>query len=226
MVGELRNLGLVTVGEDDHGELLVREASDACGEANGVAAVPDFPQAAILSDVPAEPVGGVRVIGSRAGREGDLEQLAAHELVRVKRLVPLVEVSDRRIDAAVPQHRTREVLGGALEAGGKVVGVLADGFERAAMTRENRNFMLDEQLVLVSPYDPMAGFNVGHAMQRNKLIYAMANSALVVSSDYQKGGTWAGAIEQLEKLRFVPVYIRSKGIISKGLVIRRNKFLE
>ena len=28
----------------------------------------------------------------------------------------------------------------------------------------------------------------------------------MVQSDYGKGGTWAGAIEQLEKLRLVPVY--------------------
>jgi predicted Rossmann fold nucleotide-binding protein DprA/Smf involved in DNA uptake len=43
-------------------------------------------------------------------------------------------------------------------------------------------------------------------MQRNKLIYALGDAALVVQSDYGKGGTWAGAIEQLERLRLVPVY--------------------
>ena len=48
-------------------------------------------------------------------------------------------------------------------------------------------------------------------MQRNKLIYALADAALVVQSDYGKGGTWAGAIEQLDKLRLVPVYILSNG---------------
>ena len=36
-------------------------------------------------------------------------------------------------------------------------------------------------------------------MQRNKLIYALADAALVVNSDYEKGGTWAGAVEQLER---------------------------
>jgi len=112
---------------------------------------------------------------------------------------------------------------GALEAGGKVVGVLADSLERAALHREHRNFLMDGQLVLVSPYDPVAGFNVGHAMQRNKLIYALADAALVVNSDYEKGGTWAGAIEQLEKLRFVPVYVRLHGQTGKGLEALRRK---
>lgn len=76
---------------------------------------------------------------------------------------------------------------------------MADSLERAALNREHRNLLMDERLVLISPCDPSAGFNVGHAMQRNKLIYALADAALVVSSDYEKGGTWAGAVEQLEK---------------------------
>jgi len=106
---------------------------------------------------------------------------------------------------------------GALEAGGKVCGVLADNLERTAMNREHRNMLIDGQLVLISPYDPSAGFNVGNAMQRNKLIYALADASLVVSSDLKKGGTWAGATEQLDKLRLVPVYVRSTGEISEGI---------
>jgi predicted Rossmann fold nucleotide-binding protein DprA/Smf involved in DNA uptake len=31
-----------------------------------------------------------------------------------------------------------------------------------------------------------AGFNVGNAMQRNKLIYALADASLMVSSDLNK----------------------------------------
>jgi predicted Rossmann fold nucleotide-binding protein DprA/Smf involved in DNA uptake len=111
---------------------------------------------------------------------------------------------------------------GALEAGGKVVGVLADSLERAALDREYRSPLMEGQLVLVSPYDPMAGFNVDNAMQRNKLIYALADAALVVSSDDQKGGTWAGATEQLTTLRLVPVFVRSQGKIDKGLQELQN----
>lgn len=87
------------------------------------------------------------------------------------------------------------------------MGVLADSLERAALNRDHRNYLRDNQLVLLSPYDPQAGFNIGNAMQRNKLIYALADAALVVQADYGKGGTWAGALEQLERLRLVPVYI-------------------
>jgi DNA processing protein len=46
---------------------------------------------------------------------------------------------------------------------------------------------------------------------------------LVVSSDLNKGGTWAGASEQLDKLKFVPVYVRSTGEPSPGLDALRKK---
>jgi predicted Rossmann fold nucleotide-binding protein DprA/Smf involved in DNA uptake len=106
---------------------------------------------------------------------------------------------------------------GALQSGGKVIGVLAENLERTAMSREERNSLRDGKLVLVSAYDPNAGFNVGHAMQRNKLIYALADASLVVNTDLNKGGTWAGAVEQLDKLQYVPVFIRSTGEPSAGL---------
>jgi DNA processing protein len=93
---------------------------------------------------------------------------------------------------------------------------MADSLERAALARDNRKPLMEGQLVLISPYDPSAGFNVGHAMQRNKLIYALADAALVVTSDFEKGGTWAGAIEQLERLHFVPVFVRNGANAGKG----------
>jgi predicted Rossmann fold nucleotide-binding protein DprA/Smf involved in DNA uptake len=97
-------------------------------------------------------------------------------------------------------------MSGALEAGGHATGILADSLERAALNRHHRNYLRDGHLLLISPYDPQAGFNVGNAMQRNKVIYALADAALVVQSDYGKGGTWAGATEQLEKFRLGPIY--------------------
>ena len=159
--------------------------------------------------------GGLAVVGSR-----DVDDKLVEYTVGIGRLVArakhtLVSGGARGIDQAA--------MRGALETGGKVAGVLADNLERTALNREQRNLLLDGQFVLISPYDPSAGFNVGNAMQRNKLIYALADAALVVRSDYEKGGTWAGAVEQLEKLHFVPVYIRSSGETGKGLEALRRK---
>jgi DNA processing protein len=128
-----------------------------------------------------------------------------------------------RISTRLPDHAPPVMYGcGALDAGGSTVGVLSDSLERAALNREHREFILNGQLTLVSPYDPSAGFNIGHAMQRNKLIYALSDAALVMNSDFEKGGTWAGAIEQLDKFRLVPVYVRSKGDVGKGLEALRQ----
>ena len=80
-----------------------------------------------------------------------------------------------------------------------------------------REALMKGRLALVSPYDPAARFQVGHAMQRNKLIYALSDAALVVNSDYGKGGTWTGAVEQLDKLKLVPVHVRANGEMGKGL---------
>lgn len=110
----------------------------------------------------------------------------------------------------------RAAMHGALVAGGDVAGVMADSLDRAALARENREPLMEGRLVLISPYDPAAGFNVGHAMQRNKLIYALADTALVVTSDFEKGGTWAGAIEQLDRLHFVPIFVRNGDNAGKG----------
>jgi predicted Rossmann fold nucleotide-binding protein DprA/Smf involved in DNA uptake len=106
---------------------------------------------------------------------------------------------------------------GALQAGGKAVGIVPDSLASAAVNRENRDLLLDARLLLISPYDPAAGFNVGNAMQRNKLIYALADAALVASSDYKKGGTWSGATEQLQKHRAIPVYVRQSPEPNAGL---------
>lgn len=159
--------------------------------------------------------GGLAVVGSRDVDDALVEYTEGIGRLAAKAGRTLVSGGARGIDQAG--------MRGAVEAGGKVAGVLADSLERAALNREHRDLLMQGQVVLISPYDPAAGFNVGHAMQRNKLIYALADAALVVSSDYEKGGTWAGAVEQLEKLRLVAVYVRSNGEAGKGLEALRRK---
>jgi predicted Rossmann fold nucleotide-binding protein DprA/Smf involved in DNA uptake len=153
--------------------------------------------------------GSLAVVGSRHVDDSLIDYTMAIGRLSARAGRTLVSGGAKGIDQAA--------MRGALEAGGKVIGVLADSLEKTIMNREQRNMLLDGQLVLISPYDPSAGFNVGNAMQRNKLIYALADVSLVVSSDVNKGGTWAGATEQLDKLKFVPLYVRSTGKPSAGL---------
>jgi len=159
--------------------------------------------------------GGLAVVGSRQVDDaliayaGDVGRLAA----ACGRTV--VSGGARGIDQAA--------MRGALDAGGRVVGVLSDSLEKGAMSREQRGLLMDGRLCLISAVDPCAAFNVGDAMQRNKLIYALADAALVVNADLGKGGTWTGAVEQLDKYRCVSVYVRSTGKACAGLEGLRQK---
>jgi predicted Rossmann fold nucleotide-binding protein DprA/Smf involved in DNA uptake len=153
--------------------------------------------------------GGLAVVGSRHVDEQLVEYTKAIGQLAANAGRCLVSGGARGIDQAA--------MNGALEADGKAIGILADKLESAVVNRAHRDLLLDERLVLVSPYDPAAGFNVGNAMQRNKIVYAVADAALVVSSDHNKGGTWAGASEQLKKYRFGPIYVRATGAPSEGL---------
>jgi predicted Rossmann fold nucleotide-binding protein DprA/Smf involved in DNA uptake len=92
----------------------------------------------------------------------------------------------------------------ALEARGTAVGVLADSLERRI--KSQKEALSRGDLCLVTPYSPNAGFSVGAAMGRNRLIYTLADYALVVASDAETGGTWAGATEALRN-QWVPVFV-------------------
>jgi predicted Rossmann fold nucleotide-binding protein DprA/Smf involved in DNA uptake len=97
-------------------------------------------------------------------------------------------------------------MNAALSERGTAVGILADNLERAIRAPEIREALIRGDLCLATAFAPNAGFSVGAAMGRNKLIYSLADYAIVVSSDVEKGGTWSGAKEAL-KAKWVPVFI-------------------
>ncbi|MFO0828090.1 MAG: DNA-processing protein DprA [Phycisphaerales bacterium] len=124
-------------------------------------------------------------------------------------------------------HRVRVVSGGArgvdkiamssaLATGGEVIGILAEDLLRSSVARDAREAISDGRLLLVSPNHPEAGFSVGTAMARNKLIYAMADFALVISAEHKKGGTWSGAVEELQRAGGRPVFVRVGGAVQSG----------
>lgn len=101
----------------------------------------------------------------------------------------------------------------ALEACGTAVGVLADSLEKAVRNRQEA--LRRGDLCLVTPYSPSAGFSVGAAMGRNRLIYCLADYAIVVASDAEKGGTWSGAIEALRN-NWVPIFVLEYDLMPEG----------
>jgi len=144
--------------------------------------------------------GGLAVVGSRDADDALLAYASGVGRLCAEAGQTVVSGGAKGIDQAA--------MRGGLDAGGRAIGVLANGLDRAVLERDSRDLLRAGRLVLVSPYDPAAGFNVGHAMQRNKAVYALAVAALVVSADFKRGGTWAGAVEQLDELHLAPVYVR------------------
>ena len=152
--------------------------------------------------------GGLAIVGSRAV-DADGETFARDVAERCAREgLPVVSGGARGVDQIA--------MSAALEVGGIVLGVLADTLLRRSVERNTRRALADRRLLLISPYHPEAGFNVGNAMGRNKLIYGLADFGLVVSADYNKGGTWEGAIEELKREQSRPVFIRSGPKVPKG----------
>src|SRR5213594_4019382 len=92
---------------------------------------------------------------------------------------------------------------------------MADSLERTVRQPDVRQFILEGRLALITPYVPTAGFSVGAAMGRNKLIYGLADYGVVVSSEFQTGGTWAGATEAL-KAGWRPVFVRTGDGVPQG----------
>lgn len=152
--------------------------------------------------------GGLAVVGSRSADQEALEFARRVGDLAARAEIAIVSGGARGVDQAA--------MRGTLELGGVAVGVLADSLERAVLKREHRDMIRSNRLTLISPFDPQAGFNVGNAMQRNKLIYALADAALIVQSDHNQGGTWHGALEQLNKFKLVPLYVRENGEVGDG----------
>lgn len=103
----------------------------------------------------------------------------------------------------------------ALSLGGKVISFVADSLIQKVKRKEIRENITKGNLLLMSVTNPKSGFKVYSAMDRNKYIYCLSNYAVVVSSDYNKGGTWAGATDNL-KNKWVPMFVREDKSAPKG----------
>lgn len=143
--------------------------------------------------------GGIAVVGSRDADEEDLaytERLGAEAAAQG---YSLVSGGARGVD--------QSAMLGTLARQGTAVGVLADSLLRSATSSKYRKHVMSGDLALISPFNPEAGFNVGHAMSRNRYIYCLADAAVVISSTRDKGGTWNGAIENI-RAGWVPLWVK------------------
>lgn len=152
--------------------------------------------------------GGLGIVGSRnVDQAGEAFARQAAELCAYNRM-PVVSGGARGVDQIS--------MNAALEAGGDSIGILAENLLKRSVERKNRQAIASGRLLLLSPYHPNARFTVGTAMGRNKLIYAMADYGLVVSAEHKKGGTWAGATEELKRENSRPIFVRTGNNVPQG----------
>jgi len=142
--------------------------------------------------------GGIAVIGSRDTSDEDLAYSRRLGELAAAAGVSVVSGGARGVDEAS--------MLGTLQAEGMAIGVLANDLLRTATSSKYRRHLMNNNLLLLSPYYPEAGFNAGNAMQRNKYIYCLSDGAIAVHSR-TKGGTWEGAIENLRN-QWVPLWIK------------------
>ncbi|RVU39955.1 DNA-processing protein DprA [Rheinheimera riviphila] len=142
--------------------------------------------------------GGLAVVGSRNAVTDDLlftQQVGAKAAAAG---VAIVSGGARGVDEAA--------MLGAMHSSGAVVGVLADSLLKAATSAKWRQGLMNGTTVLISSVYPEAAFSAAHAMARNRYIYCLADSALVIHSS-TKGGTFNGASENLQQA-WVPLWVK------------------
>ena len=133
--------------------------------------------------------GGLAVIGSRNASESDLSFTGDVGVKAASEGIAIISGGARGVDEAA--------MLGAVNHGGSVIGVMADSLLKAATSSKWRKGLMENRAVLISPFYPEAGFNAGNAMARNKYIYCLSDSSLVIHSG-RKGGTLNGAEENLK----------------------------
>lgn len=158
--------------------------------------------------------GGVAIVGSRnVDSDGEAFTRKTADACASNNM-PVISGGARGVDQIA--------MTAALDSGGITIGILAENLLKKSLERNARKAISDGKLLLITPYHPNDRFTVAAAMGRNKLIYAMADYGLVVSAEHKKGGTWAGATEELERENALPIFIRS----GKNIPTGNKKLLE
>lgn len=145
------------------------------------------------------------IVGSRDVDESGAEFAAAASRIMCEQGYVIVSGGAKGVDKIA--MRT------AFQCGGNSIGFLSDSLVKAV--KATRSELESERICLATNYLPDAGFSVGNAMGRNKLIYGHSLATLVVSSTLASGGTWAGAEEAI-KQNYCPVLVRDGDDLPDG----------
>ena len=83
----------------------------------------------------------------------------------------------------------------ALNHGCKTIEVVCDNMIETV--RENRRYIKNNQLVVISAVDPHSKFNVTNAIDRNSYVCGLSKYQIIVSSKINNGATWFTCLQNL-----------------------------
>lgn len=156
----------------------------------------------------------VGFVGSRSAGDEDAEFTKTIVKKCVDKGYGIVSGGAKGIDSIA----AREAIG----QGGFAVEFISDSLQKKIRNTETIHAIRNNRLLILSVAKPDAGFNTGFAMMRNRYIYANSVGTVVVKSDYNKGGTWTGASENIKRgwantfCWNKPSYKGNLDLISKG----------
>ena len=102
-----------------------------------------------------------------------------------------------------------------LEAGGKVISVVADSLEA---------YNLQEDMLLISEDAFDEPFSPQRALSRNRVIHSLGRITLVAQCNLNKGGTWDGTVKNLQK-NWSPVFCFDDGSLAAIELAQRGAIL-
>ena len=205
---ELENL-------DKYGIKIVTVASDSfpkrLKEVLGQQAPPLFYYAGDLNLLNKSYIG---FVGSRDVDSSDIVKLKKLVKSALKKGYGVVSGGAKGVDSI----STQECLAG----GGVAIEFLSESMIRKIKDHNISQFIREKKLLLLSAVKPDTGFNTGNAMQRNKYIYAQSTATTVIKSNYNQGGTWSGALENLKK-SWVPEFcLKNDNCLGNNELIKKG----
>ena len=179
-ISKFENMGIhiVTRADADYPKKLKKALGNGCP--------PLFYYAGDLKLLETNSVG---YVGSRTAEEKDIAFTIEAVRKTITQCFSVVSGGAKGIDQTAETE--------ALRLGGTAIAFLSDSMLKKIKSPTTIQAIQQGRLLLFSAVKPDAGFNAGVAMMRNRYIYAQSSGTVVVKSDYNKGGTWNGAIENL-----------------------------
>lgn len=135
----------------------------------------------------------IALVGSRALRSANREFAKEVGCQAAKQGLTLVSGNARGADKTAQEA--------CLEAGGKVISVVADSLEEHS-AKENILYLSEDV------FD--GAFSAQRALSRNRVIHCLGIKTFVAQSSLEKGGTWDGTAKNLQK-NWSPVFCFNDG---------------